>query len=191
MDLYQQQEALRKANNTVAVAPVYLGKDKQISDAALSPDGSKLVLALGAKTRWNDERDIMPNYITGNGDIAAQPVRRRVNDQKPEPEQFFLVDLVTAEAKELKQDVLSGFDEDVLASVKAENAKRDGKTYKSEKKPRDITLINDWSWDQSAIRWNADGSQVALMLKAWDNKDRWLTTVDFKKAGFVEQHRST
>ncbi|ALZ74947.1 prolyl oligopeptidase family serine peptidase [Rheinheimera sp. F8] len=189
LDLYQQQEALRKANNTVAVTPVYLGKDKQISDAALSPDGSKLVLALGAKTRWNDDRDIMPNYITGNGDIAAQPVRRRVNDQKPEPEQFFLVDLIKAEAKELKQDVLSGFDEDVLASVKAENAKRNGKTYKSEKKPRAITLINDWNWDQSAIRWNADGSQVALMLKAWDNKDRWLATVDFQKAGFIEQHR--
>lgn len=189
VDLYQQQEALRKANNTVAVTPVFLGKDKQISDAALSPDGRKLVLALGAKTRWNDERDIMPNYITGNGDIAAQPVRRRVSDQKPEPEQFFLVDLLKAQATELKQDVLSGFDEDVLASVKAENATREGKTYQSAKKPRAITLINDWSWDQSAIRWNADGSQVALMLKAWDNKDRWLTTVDFNKASFVEQHR--
>ncbi len=189
LDLHQQQEAIRKNNSTVAVQPVYLGKDKQISDAALSPDGRRLIAAVAAKTRWNDERDIMPKYITDNGDIAAQPVRRRVHDQKPEPEQFFLIDLSKAQATELKQEVLSGFDEDVLAAVKAENAKRDGKTYKSEKKARAITLINDWSWDQSAIRWNADGSQVALMLKAWDNKDRWLTTVDFSKASFVEQHR--
>jgi dipeptidyl aminopeptidase/acylaminoacyl peptidase len=189
LDLHQQQEAIRKNNSAVAVQPVYLGKDKQISDAALSPDGRRLIVAVAAKTRWNDERDIMPNYITDNGDIAAQPVRRRVHDQKPEPEQFFLIDLSRAEATELKQEVLSGFDEDVLAAVKTENAKRDGKTYKSEKKARAITLINDWSWDQSAIRWNADGSQVALMLKAWDNKDRWLTTVDLNKASFVEQHR--
>jgi hypothetical protein len=77
----------------------------------------------------------------------------------------------------------------VLAEVKAENAKRLGKTYKSEKKARAITLMNDWSWDQSAIRWNADGTQVAVMLKAWDNKDRWLATVDLAKAAFVEQHR--
>ncbi len=189
LDLHQQQEAIRKNNTTVAVQPVYLGKDKQISDAALSPDGLRLIVAVAAKTRWNDERDIMPNYITDNGDIAAQPVRRRVHDQKPEPEQFFLIDLAKAQATELKQEVLSGFDEDVLAAVKTENAKRDGKTYKSEKKARAITLINDWSWDQSAIRWNADGSQVALMLKAWDNKDRWLTTVDLNKASFVEQHR--
>ena len=82
VDSYQQQEALRKANDSVAVRPVYLGKDKQIADAALSPDGSKVVLALGDKTRWNDEDDIMPNYITASGDIAAQPVRRRVHDSK-------------------------------------------------------------------------------------------------------------
>jgi dipeptidyl aminopeptidase/acylaminoacyl peptidase len=189
VDLYQQQQDIRKANTTIAVQPVFLGKDKQISDAVLSPDGLRLVVAVAAKTRWNDDRDIMPNYITDNGDIAAQPVRRRVHDQKPEPEQFYLVDLQKAEATELSQTVLSGFDEDVLADVKAENAKRVGKTYKSERKARAITLMNDWSWDQSAIRWNADGSQVAVMLKAWDNKDRWLATVDLAKASFVEQHR--
>jgi len=189
VDLYQQQQEIRKANSTIAVQPVFLGKDKQISDAVLSPDGRRLVVAVAAKTRWNDDRDIMPNYITDSGDIAAQPVRRRVHDQKPEPEQFFLVDLQKAEATELKQDVLSGFDEDVLAEVKAENAKRLGKTYKSERKARAITLMNDWGWDQSAIRWNADGTQVAVMLKAWDNKDRWLATVDLAKAAFVEQHR--
>lgn len=188
-DAYAQKQALHQQNDAVANRPVYLGKDKQIGDAALSPDGSKIVLALSDKSSWNDARDIMPNYITASGDIAAQPVRRRVHDQKPEPEQFFLIDLKAATATELKQEVLSGFDEDVLASVKAENAKREGKSYKSEKKARAIGLINDWSWDQSAIRWNKDGSQVAMMLKAWDNKDRWLVTVDLAKAKLQEQHR--
>ena len=47
----------------------------------------------------------------------------------------------------------------------------------------------DWGWSQSAIQWNSDGSQVAVMLEAFDNKDRWLTTVDLKDAGLTTEHR--
>ena len=39
------------------------------------------------------------------------------------------------------------------------------------------------------MRWNNDGTAVAVMLRAWDNKDRWLATVDLKQAKLVNQHR--
>ena len=39
------------------------------------------------------------------------------------------------------------------------------------------------------VKWNADGSNVALMLEAWDNKTRWLTTVDFESNTLVTQHK--
>ena len=100
-----------------------------------------------------------------------------------------LLDLTNASQTELSYDSLPGFDEDVLASVKAENAKREGKTYQSKKAPRAIELINDWSWKQSALQSHNSGSQVAVMLKAWDNKDRWLATVDFAKKRLINQHR--
>ena len=47
----------------------------------------------------------------------------------------------------------------------------------------------DWGWDQSAIVWNKAGTQVAIMLEAWDNKDRWLATVDVESSKLVSQHR--
>lgn len=189
VDDFKQQQALRASSDAVAVQPVYFDKDKELQAAALSPNGRYLIVAQGEKTRWNDESDIMPNYITPSGNIDAEPARRRVHDQKPEPQQFFFVDLSTGSVSELAQSALPGFDEDVLASVKAENAKAQGKTYKSVKKARDITLMNDWSWSQGAIRWNSAGDQAAVMLKAWDNKDRWLTTVSAAKPAFVTQER--
>lgn len=188
-DSFNQQAMLRAQSDVLPPAAIYLGKGQRVADAALSPDGRFIVAAVTAAGSWNDARDIMPNYITASGDIAAQPVRRRVHDQKPEQSQFFLIELSSAKTTELKLDTLSGFDEDVLADVKAENAKAVGKTYKSERKARAINLLMDWSWDQSAIRWNADGSQAALMLEAWDNKDRWLVTVSPKNAQLTEQHR--
>ena len=186
---FEQQELLAKQSNAVAPAAIYLDKNKRIASASLSPKGDKLVVALADKSTWRDKTDIMPNYITASGHIAAEEVRRRVADQKPSSHQLFLVDLTTQQATELKYDDLPGFDEDVLAAVKAENAKAEGKTYQSKKAPRAIELINDWSWDQSAIQWHQTGSQVAVMLRAWDNKDRWLATVDFAKKRLVTQHR--
>ncbi|WP_306521473.1 prolyl oligopeptidase family serine peptidase [Rheinheimera sp.] len=187
-EAFAQQQKLQSQSDVLAPAAFYLGKEKRIAAAVLSPAADKLIVALEAESK-NSSTDIMPNYITADGNIAAQPVRARVHDQKPEPQQLWLLDVKSGEKTELAYSSLPGFDEDVLASVKAENAKRDGKTYQSKKAPRDIALLNDWSWDQSAIRWHADGSQVAVMLKAWDNKDRWLATVDFKTKKLLNQHR--
>lgn len=186
---FEQQQLVAAQNPALAMTAVYLDKTKRIASASLSPKGDRLLVALADKSEWRDKTDIMPNYITASGNIAAEEVRRRVADQKPQSQQLVLVDIKTQQATELKYDDLPGFDEDVLAAVKAENAKAQGKTYQSKKAPRAIELINDWSWDQSAIQWHSSGSQVAVMLKAWDNKDRWLATVDFAKKRLVNQHR--
>lgn len=184
-DAYQQRQQLARDNNAVLPAPIYVGEGKQIVHASLSPKADYLVIAIGNETQWNDKTDIMPNYITDNGDIAAQPVRRRVSDQQPEPEQLFLVKRSDGSKTMLDYSSLPGFEDDVLADVKAENAKRQGKTYKSEKKLRDITLLPT----QKPIIWRQDGQQVALMLRAWDNKDRWLVTVDLARGKLQPQHR--
>jgi len=187
-DAFNKKQQIQKQSDVLAPAPVYLDKDQMIVSASLSPAGDKILVALGGK-RERNPKDIMPNYITDTGDIAAQPVRARVHDQKPQPHKLVLVDLKQDKQVPLSYETLPGFDEDVLAEVKAENTKRQGKTYQSKKAPRDITLLNDWSWDQSAIRWNQSGTQVAVMLKAWDNKDRWLATIDFAANKLISQHR--
>ncbi|MBV2127645.1 S9 family peptidase [Arsukibacterium indicum] len=188
VEQHQAKVALRDANPAMAPEAVYLGKDQQIVDASISPNADYLLVAV-RKAKPRNEKDIMPNYITESGDIAAQPVRWRVTDFKPEPQKLILVSLTDGSQYPLSYTSLPGYNEDVLAEVKAENAKAKGEKYKSGKVIRDIGLMTDWYWSQSAMRWHNSGDQVAVMLKAFDNKDRWIATIDFDKKALVPQHR--
>tara|TARA_R110002126_G_scaffold258905_1_gene401891 strand:+ start:3754 stop:6225 length:2472 start_codon:yes stop_codon:yes gene_type:complete len=185
---HEANAALRAANPSLAPVAAYFGKDQQIVDASLSPQADYILVAV-RKAKPRNEKDIMPNYITENGDIAAQPVRWRVNDFKPEPQRLILVSLTDGSQHPLSYTKLPGYNEDVLADVKAENAKAKGEKYKSGKVIRDIGLMTDWYWSQSAMRWHNNGKQLAIMLKAFDNKDRWIATVDFDNKALVAQHR--
>ncbi|WP_372625996.1 prolyl oligopeptidase family serine peptidase [Arsukibacterium sp.] len=185
---HQAETALRAANPSLAPVAAYFGKDQQIVDASISPKADYLLVAV-RKAKPRNEKDIMPNYITETGDIAAEPVRWRVNDFKPEPQRLILVSLTDGSQYPLSYTSLPGYNEDVLAEVKAENAKAKGEKYKSDKIIRDIGLMTDWYWSQSAMRWHSSGEQVAIMLKAFDNKDRWIATIDFEKKALVPQHR--
>ncbi|MGP9802576.1 prolyl oligopeptidase family serine peptidase [Rheinheimera sp. NSM] len=185
---YQAKQQLQQQNASLAPTAFYLGKDMQVVAASLSPKANYLMVAVRKATKRND-KDIMPNYITANGDIAAEPVRARVHDVTPQPQRILLLNLQDGSRAELSYTSLPGYNEDVLAEVKAENAKARGEKYKSAKVIRDIGLMTDWYWSQSAMRWHSSGDQVALMLKALDNKDRWIATVDLAKKTLVPQHR--
>lgn len=180
----QDKQMLEQENATVHDATFYFGKDHEIVHASLSPTGDKLLVSI-AKADKKDASNIMPNYIASDGLIKAQPARQRVADNRQYDEQLFLLDLKTGTQTALSYDTLPGFDEDVLASVRKENHAREGKTYTSKKQPRPIYL----SWTNNEINWHSNGEQVALMLQSWDNKDRWIATVDLQNNTLVPQHR--
>ncbi|KPH94945.1 peptidase S9 [Pseudoalteromonas porphyrae] len=188
-DKQTRKEQLTKQNTSIANAQFYLGKGKTLVNAQLSPNGQAILAVIKDQKSWRDDADIMPNYIGDDGTIKAEKVRRRVADEKSAGSELIYIDLTDNSQKTISMTSLPGFDEDVLASVKTENYARDGKTYKSEKAPRDINLMMDWGWDQGAIVWNDTGDQVAVMLEAWDNKDRWLATVNVDEGKLVSQHR--
>ncbi|MGB1261738.1 MAG: prolyl oligopeptidase family serine peptidase [Cognaticolwellia sp.] len=181
----EQKRQLRVKNSTVTQTNFYLGKDKRVVHASLSPAGDKLVVSVAPAKSARKASDIMPNYISSNGDIKAEKVRARVAENRQYAEQLYLLDLTQGTKALLSYDSLPGFDEDVLASVRKENYARDGKKYKSEKSPRDIHVMQAWD----PIQWQENGTQVAVMLEAWDNKDRWIATVDFESKALVSQHR--
>ncbi|GAC14876.1 S9 family peptidase [Aliiglaciecola lipolytica] len=188
-DRFDQNAEVDQKNPTTAPQPIYLPAKHKTVDASLSPNGRYLILAIEKDTPSRDDSDIMPNYVVDNGRIEAEKVRRRVADAKPESQTLWLIDLQQNSQHELSYKTLPGYNEDVLAKVKTENAQAKGKTYQSNRLPRDIGLLVDWGWSQSAISWQADGEHVAIMLEAWDNKDRWLTTVDLDKHTLVTQER--
>jgi len=180
-----KKERLVAENNSVNDVKFYFGKDNRVAHASLSPAGDKLLVSIASAKSSRDKSDIMPNYITKDGIIAAEKVRARVANNRKYQEQLFLLDLTTGTKKALSYDKLPSFDEDVLASVKAENFAREGKKYKSERKARNIHVLQMYN----PIKWSSDGQHLALMLEAWDNKTRWLTTVDFDKNELVTQHK--
>ena len=181
----KQDQALVNQNSTLSDAKYYFGKGNKVAHASLSPAGDKLFVSISAAKSSRDKSDIMPNYISTDGKIKAQKVRSRVADNRQYKEELFIIDLTTATKSALSYDTLPGFDDDVLAKVKAENFAREGKKYQSKKSARNIHVISA----MRPIEWHKNGQQLAIMLEAWDNKDRWLTTIDFAKNSLVSQHR--
>ncbi|TMP30172.1 S9 family peptidase [Pseudoalteromonas rubra] len=188
-DAQSRQEALVEQNATLDNNQFYLGKGQRIVEASLSPAGDKLLVAITKDVPERSEQDIMPNYVSQDGNIDPVKARSRVADNKPVEHSLVYIDLNSQQQSMLPYNTLPGFDEDVLAQVRKENAQAIGKTYTSKKAPRHITLMLDWAWDQSAIQWNTQGSEVAVMLESWDNKDRWIASVDFNSNKLVSQHR--
>ncbi len=188
-DKHARKEQVKASNSSIANTYYYLGDGNTVDEAELSPNGDALIVVVQEKSSWRGEGDIMPNYITDDATIEPKKVRRRVADSKEQTSELVYINLADQSQTTLGFNTLPGFDEDVLAEVKKENFAREGKTYKSKKQPRGINVISDWGWNQSPISWNDDGSQVAIMLEAWDNKDRWLATVDFENNKLVSQHR--
>ncbi|WP_350998989.1 prolyl oligopeptidase family serine peptidase [Shewanella sp. TB7-MNA-CIBAN-0143] len=186
----QYRDSLAKADPTFSAKPWYLGDAEVVSEMSLSPDGRYVVLALTDKNYdWRAEHDIMPNYLGQEGYVDPVPARSRVAEDVFPGQRLVLLDLVDHSKKDITIEGLTGFDEDVLASVKAENAQAKGKTYNSEKAPRLVQLMQDWEWSQSAIQWHESDDKLLVMLEAVDNKDRWIASVDLQKGKLITEHR--
>ncbi|GGW95662.1 peptidase S9 [Alteromonas halophila] len=184
-----QEEALAKANRSVAPTPFYFDAGDRLVAATVSPKGNQALVVTTKDEPWRDDTDIMPHYIQEDARIKGVPARRRVADAEPVNHTLWLLDLESQTKHELSYTTLPGYNEDVLAGVKAENAKANGETYEVNRLPREITLLQSWYWSEPSIRWHQNGNQVAVMLEAWDNKDRWIATVDFDNHTLVNQHR--
>jgi dipeptidyl aminopeptidase/acylaminoacyl peptidase len=181
----EKSEQLKAKNTTITKSEFYFGKGNRVIHASLSPNGDKMVVAIAKSKSSRAASDIMPNYIAEDGHIKSEKVRHRVADNRQYSQELFLLDLKSGQKFPLSYETLPGFDQDVLASVKAENYAREGKTYQSKNTPRNIHVMRA----NNAIQWHKEGKQVALFLEAWDNKDRWLASVNLLENKLVSQHR--
>lgn len=181
----REQQRLKAANKTVTQTEFYLGQNKRVVHASLSPNGDKLIVSVTDNKARSAASDIMPNYIAKDANIKAQKARARVANNRQYQEALYLLDLKSGQQFALSYDSLPGYDQDVLAAVKTENYAQQGKHYQSKKAPRNIHVMQTYQ----PIKWHPQGKQVAIMLEAWDNKDRWLTTVNLLENKLVNQHR--
>jgi len=180
-----QKREWRVNNKSITQSNFYFNKHLKVIHASLSPAGNKIIVSVASTEPMAKSSDVMPNYVTGSGNIAIEPVRSRVADNLQYQEFIYLLDITDGTKQHITYESLPGFNDDVLAKVKTENYALKGKSYKSKKSPRYIHIMEAIN----PIQWNKKGDQVALLLEAWDNKDRWLTTVDFQSKKFESQHR--
>jgi dipeptidyl aminopeptidase/acylaminoacyl peptidase len=180
-----QELAWRRADPTRAPLPAYLGKNVEIADSALSPDGRWLLVVTTAKGGDAGQGGRMPKYVTESGYEEFEEVRTRVGRNAPQPHTLWLVDVDDAKATELKYDALPGIAVDPLAELR-KAAKQDPL-----KGNRPVRIETDGDGLGPAIHWSRDGGNVAVLVRAVDNKDRWIATVDLAGAKLQARHRLT
>ncbi|MFC0676572.1 S9 family peptidase [Lysobacter korlensis] len=180
-----QDEQWRAADPTRAPAAVYLGDDVVIVDSALSPDSRWMLVVTEPKGTDAGQRGKMPKYVTESGYEEFEEVRTRVGRNAPLAHRLWLVDVAQGKATELKFDALPGIDVDPLAAMR-KAAKQDPL-----KGNRAARIETDGDGTGPAIHWSDDGRQAALLVRAVDNKDRWLATVDLAGQKLEPRHRLT
>ncbi|HEV8695594.1 MAG TPA: S9 family peptidase, partial [Lysobacter sp.] len=174
-----QDEQWRRADNTRTPAPTYLGNDVAIVDTALSPDGRWLLVVTSAKDADAGQAGKMPRYVTASGYEEFEEVRTRVGRNAPVPHKLWLVDVADSKATELKFDALPGIKDDPLATLR-KAAKQDPL-----KGNRDVRIETDGDGNGPAIHWSDDSRNAAVLVRAVDNKDRWIVSVDLANTKLV------
>lgn len=171
----------RRADATRAPAPIYLGDKVVIDGSALSPDGRYLVVVTSPKDNEKGRIGKLPRYITESGYEEFEDQRPRVGRNMPAQHTVKLIELATRTVRDLAFDTLPGIGADPLAAM------RQAQKLPALKGNRTVRVDDDGE----AIQWNAGGSQVAIMLRAVDNKDRWIAAVDLKAAQLTPLQRFT
>ncbi|HEX5693307.1 MAG TPA: DPP IV N-terminal domain-containing protein, partial [Arenimonas sp.] len=173
----ENAEALREADASRAAAPVYLGEKIEITDSAMSPDGRWLLVVTEAKDYEDGREGTMPKYVTESGYEEVEDVRTRVGRNPPQGQQLVLVDLADGSHRELSLSALPGIGNDPLAQLR----KAAGQDPLEGERPVRF----------GPLLWNDSGTNVAVMARAVDNKDRWIATVNLDDGKLRSAHRLT
>ena len=210
----KNDEAFAKADQSRAPKPFYVGEDVKIEGTSLGPDGRWMVVFTSPKNYDKGKAGKLQHFVTESGYEDQEDERTRVGRNDPAPQSMLLLDLLAHEQYKLAASDLPGIHDDPLKAVREENekagsskksdeasAKTDGDAHKkSEKKDAESTKPKERAirivsraedGGGGGVEWSEDGRSLAIQIRAIDNKDRWITTVDFGAHKLLTQHRLT
>lgn len=186
-----QHERELAQKDPARVAPaIYLGADVEIRAVSLSPNGRHLLVATTPKGNNRGTQDKMPNYVTDSGYVEVRDVRTLVGQNGPAQQSLHLVDLQTRKVSPLAFDRLTGVKDDPFRSMRKQaidyHVKNGGdrKQVEAALKAPEMRVV-----ELQRIEWSRNGERVAVQLRAADNKDRWIASVDFDNARLNTEHR--
>ncbi|SEW23395.1 prolyl oligopeptidase family serine peptidase [Luteibacter sp. 329MFSha] len=188
-------DVLAAADPNRAPKAFWLGKNTSVADTSLSPDGRWLLVVTQAKDADTGKVADLTHYVTDSGYAEPEATRPYVGRNDPAPQSLRLLDLKTHASYDLDTGKLPGIGEDPLADLRAKaiaSLRKEGKADRADAlaapKTRPVIVNGEYS---PGIVWSDDGQRVAVQLRAIDNKDRWIATVDFERHALVSQHRLT
>src|SRR5690606_667656 len=109
--------------------------------------------------------------VTESGYQETEDTRTLVGRDAPVPHALWLVEVASGDVRELSFDALPGIATDPLASLRKAAGKDPLKCNRA------LRVEADADFDGPAIHWTADSRHAAILLRAIDNKDRWIATV--------------
>ncbi|MDQ2070864.1 prolyl oligopeptidase family serine peptidase [Natronospira bacteriovora] len=170
----------------------FLGDDIRTPVQSIAPSGDQMLLVIEPANHDGGRSGTMPAYVTESGYVEARDVRTRVGQNPPVGQKLWLLDLESGERRELDLSALPGIDQDPLADLRPQalewHVAHGAPRYQVEqalKAPdqRDVRVMG--------IRWDRDNNRAAVMLRAVDNKDRWIAVVDPESGDMRSWHRLT
>lgn len=174
--------ALDKADPTRAPQPFWMGKDNTIAATSLSPDG-RWMLVVTQPAHYDDGKSSVVNhYVTFSGYTEEEKARPYVGRNPPTPQKMWLLDLTDHVKHALSLDKLPGIDTDPLAKLRARtqaDLRKAGHEDEADAldapKTRSVSVTG---FLMHPMVWSDDGKAAAIQLRANDNKDRWIASVD-------------
>src|SRR5690606_1387711 len=151
--------------------------------SVLSPDLQHLVVVTKPKDFDEGRTGKMPLYVTESGYEENEETRTRVGLNDPEPHTFWLVDARSGKASKVSLDALPGIGTDPLAALRRKAGKE------ALKGNRPLEVMSEFMG--GGIRWSSGGQQAAIMLRANDNKDRWIVSLRAADGRLQSRHRLT
>jgi dipeptidyl aminopeptidase/acylaminoacyl peptidase len=193
----EHAQAMQRGDASRAPLPFYLGDKVKLVDSELSPDARWLLAVTVPKDYERGEQPKLIRYVTDTGYPEFESLRRDAGRNAPAPQTLWLFDLAKHTQSKIDVDSLPGIHDDPLAAIRAENEKagllkapteekgkrtKAGKSAKADNdKTRDLEI--------AGIAFSRDGAHAAVQLRAIDNKDRWIATLDPAHPTLALQHR--
>src|SRR6478735_390705 len=172
-DNKKASDKIQKADRPKRPKEIYID-DKNADNIQLSPDQKFITYRL-TKTATTKSA-IVPNYVTESGFTEDLQARTKVGAAQNASE-FFVYDILKDTVLAVKTNDIPGifdvpeFTKDYPAKKSKDGNLPAGKAGKDAKpEPRPV------SW--SGLTWSGDGKNNVIVLRAQDNKDRWIMSLD-------------
>jgi len=170
----------------------YLGDEIVTPIQSLSASGDQMLIAVEPAQQDPGRTGTMPAYVTESGYVETQDVRTRVGVNPPIGQQLWLLDLESGERHSLDLSELPGIQDDPLADLRPEAIE----WHVEHGAPRDEVEEALEAPDQRDVRvlgveWDRSENRAAIMLRAVDNKDRWIAVLDADSGEMETWHRLT